>query len=63
TPGFTSRYDVTGLVHYKIFGDMERAIAREKTLKKWRRAWKLKLIERENPDWRDLNPEITGIPL
>ena len=63
TPGFTSRYDVTRLVHYEIFGDMDRAIAREKTLKKWRRAWKLKLIERENPDWRDLYPEITGFPL
>ena len=62
TPDFTSRYGVARLVHYEIFGDMERAIAREKALKKWRRAWKLRLIERENPDWRDLYSEITGFP-
>lgn len=61
-PGFTSRYGVTRLVHYEIFGDMEHAIGREKALKKWRRAWKLRLIEERNPKWRDLYPEITGFP-
>ncbi len=61
--GFTSRHDVKNLVHYEIFDDMETAIGREKVIKKWRRAWKLELIETENPAWRDLFPEITGFPL
>ena len=58
--GFTDRYDVGLLVHYELFGDMERAIAREKRLKKWNRQWKLRLIEERNPDWRDLWEEILG---
>ena len=52
--GFTKKYDVTRLVHVEEFGDVNEAIAREKALKKWRRAWKLELIERDNPQWRDL---------
>ena len=54
TPGFTSRYKVYRLVHFEVFGDMERAIAREKQLKNWRRQWKINLINAENPEWRDL---------
>ncbi len=48
--GFTKRYAVIRLVHVEFFGDMERAIAREKQLKAWRRAWKVALIEEGNPD-------------
>jgi len=54
TPGFTSRYSVYRLVHFEMFGDMERAIAREKQLKNWRREWKINLINGVNPEWRDL---------
>jgi putative endonuclease len=57
--GFTSRYDVRRLVWFEIYDDPSSAIAREKQLKKWQRAWKIELIEKENPDWRDLYEEIT----
>jgi putative endonuclease len=53
TPGFTARYGVHRLVHFERFGDVERAIAREKQLKNWRREWKINLINAENPEWRD----------
>ena len=56
--GFTKRYGVHRLVFYELHGDMMSAIAREKQLKKWNRAWKLELIETENPEWRDLTDEI-----
>ncbi len=59
--GFTSRYNVHRLVRYELFGDMERAIAREKQLKRWHRQWKINLIESENPDWHDLAVGI-GLP-
>ncbi len=52
---FTSRYGVRHLVHAESFADVHEAIAREKAIKKWRRDWKLQLIERDNPDWRDLS--------
>lgn len=52
--GFTSRYGVTRLVHFELFGDMISAIASEKQLKKWRRDWKANLIEASNPGWDDL---------
>ena len=52
--GFTAQYGVYHLVRYELFGDMERAILREKQLKNWRRQWKINLIESENPDWHDL---------
>ena len=60
--GFTDRYQVSLLVHFELFGDMEHAISREKRLKKWNRQWKLRLIEERNPDWRDLWEEILGSP-
>ncbi len=56
--GFTERYDVTELVYYELHDSMEEAIRREKKLKKWNRAWKVKLIEKANPYWRDLWNEI-----
>jgi putative endonuclease len=52
--GFTKRYGVKLLVWFEIHESMEAAIVREKQLKNWRRAWKLLLIEAENPTWRDL---------
>ena len=51
---FTKRYGVGLLVYYESYQDVRDAIAREKALKKWRRAWKLQLIETNNPQWRDL---------
>jgi len=54
--GFTIRYDVTNLVWYEVYDDPASAIAREKELKKWRRDWKIRLIEEDNPDWSDLYP-------
>ena len=56
--GFTQRYGVHTLVWYEVHGSMESAIAREKALKEWRRAWKIELIEGINPYWRDLYPDI-----
>ncbi len=56
--GFTSRYKVHMLVHYEVFNDMYEAIRREQRLKKWKRVWKIRLIEESNPQWRDLYSEI-----
>jgi len=56
--GFTKRYDVHHLVWYEIHESMESAITREKQLKKWKRKWKLDLIEKGNPYWRDLYEKI-----
>ncbi len=53
-PGFTSRYGVDRLVWYEIYDDPVTAITREKELKKWRRDWKIRLIEETNPNWVDL---------
>jgi putative endonuclease len=58
--GFTSRYDVDRLVWFETYDDPVTAITREKELKKWRREWKIRLIEESNPDWRDLYPEISS---
>ena len=57
-PGFTKRYDVRRLVWFECYDAPTEAIAREKEVKKWRRNWKVDLIEKENPDWKDLYPEI-----
>jgi putative endonuclease len=57
-PGFSSRYGVNRLVWFEWFDDPTNAITREKELKKWRRQWKIDLIEKSNPDWRDLYAEI-----
>ena len=58
--GFTKRHGVTRLVWYEPHATMESAITREKQLKKWNRAWKIRLIEESNPYWNDLWPAITG---
>ena len=52
--GFTNDYSVKRLVYYEPFDSIEDAIVREKRLKKWRRDWKIALIERDNPEWRDI---------
>lgn len=54
TNGFAERYHINRLVHYEITTDVNSAITREKRLKNWPRAWKLDLIEGQNPDWNDL---------
>ena len=56
--GFTKRYDVMRLIYFEQYDDPENAIRREKRLKKWKRAWKVQLIEKDNPDWNDLYPRI-----
>ena len=52
--GFTRRYGVHTLVWYEECGTMDSAIAREKAIKEWKRAWKIRLIEDRNPEWKDL---------
>jgi putative endonuclease len=56
--GFTNNYHVHILVYFEMFTDPLSAITREKQLKKWKRAWKIRSIEENNPDWRDLYSEI-----
>ncbi|MBL29604.1 MAG: endonuclease [Rhodospirillaceae bacterium] len=58
--GFTKRYGVHRLVYVEAHDTMEDAILREKRIKKWRRAWKIRLIEESNPEWRDLYDEIAS---
>ena len=58
---FTKRYRVHRLVWYEVHESMESAILREKAIKKWNRAWKIELIEKNNPTWRDLHDEIDPI--
>ncbi|ESR25983.1 GIY-YIG nuclease family protein [Lutibaculum baratangense] len=57
-PGFTRRYGVKRLVHAEQFSDVYEALYRERQLKAWRRAWKMRLIEEANPQWRDLAEEL-----
>ena len=59
--GFTQRYDIKTLVWYEQHRTMTSAIAREKSIKKWPRGWKLELVETTNPSWRDLWDEITSV--
>jgi len=58
--GFTNKYHVHALVWFEQHESMDAAIAREKAIKKWRRDWKLNLIESTNPQWRDLYAEVIG---
>ena len=53
-PGFTSRYNVDKLVYYETTDNIESAIQREKQLKSWKRQWKVELIDKFNPEWKDL---------
>ncbi|MGQ0483993.1 MAG: GIY-YIG nuclease family protein [Hyphomicrobiales bacterium] len=59
-PGFTKRYGIKMLIWYEYRGSMEDAIRRERQLKEWRRGWKIELIEKLNPVWRDLFEETCG---
>ena len=59
-PGFTKKYDIARLVYYEVFDNIEAAIGREKQLKKWNCAWKIRLIEEKNPSWDDLYPAIAA---
>lgn len=56
--GFTDQYEVRRLVYFEEHADIRGAITREKQLKKWRRAWKLRLIEEQNPNWDDLYEQL-----
>ena len=57
--GYTKKYKVHYLVWYEIHQSVESAITREKQIKKWKRNWKLQLIEKENPEWMDLYQRIS----
>lgn len=61
--GFTSEHKIHMLVRFEMFGDMEGAIAREKQLKRWRRPWKINLIQSDNPQWLDLAAGLGLTPL
>jgi len=56
--GFTEKYCVHRLVYYEQYSDIESALEREKHLKVWKRKWKIELIEKENPKWRDLYEDL-----
>lgn len=58
--GFSDRYNVKNLVYFEVHDSAESAIIREKQIKKWRRKWKLRLIEAQNPEWEDLYSTIGG---
>ena len=60
-PGFTRKHGVDRLVYFEAFESILEARAREHSLKRWRRAWKIALIEGLNPDWRDLSDQIDPI--
>lgn len=56
--GFTKKYNVKNLVYYEVHGEIIEAIKREEAIKIWKRNWKIELIEKMNPEWRDLYFEI-----
>jgi putative endonuclease len=60
-PGFTKKYGVTRLVYFEEFESILEARAREHVLKRWRREWKFALIEKANPDWRDLTDSLVDL--
>ncbi len=60
TESFTKKYWVKKLVYYEVHQDIGHAILREKQLKKWNRQWKIELIEKQNPEWKDLWDQITA---
>lgn len=63
--GFTKRYHVHRLVYYEMFNEPMAGIQREKQLKKWNREWKIRMIEKHNPEWKDLyeDGEILALPI
>ena len=56
--GFAEKYGLGTLVWFEVYENADSAISREKQIKKWNRVWKIELVERTNPDWRDLHDEI-----
>ena len=58
--GFTDKYNVKKLVYYEVYENAESAITRERQIKKWRRKWKLRLIEEQNPNWEELYNSISS---
>jgi putative endonuclease len=56
--GFTKKYRIHTLVYYEVGGNYEGTLQREKQIKEWQRKWKIELIERHNPEWKDLYPDI-----
>jgi putative endonuclease len=56
--GFTKKYNIDKLIYYEVYGEVGMALYREKQLKKWKREWKLELIEKENPSWNDLSGSL-----
>ena len=56
--GFTKKYQIHQLVYYEQTNDVREAITREKQMKKWKRSWKIELIEEHNPEWKDLYDDI-----
>ena len=59
--GFTQKYFVDQLVYFEAFDYIDQALAREKTMKRWKRSWKIELIETTNPDWKDLYLELNAL--
>jgi putative endonuclease len=57
-PGFTRTYGVDKLVYFEVYQSILQARARERSLKRWQRTWKIELIEKDNPTWRDLAGEL-----
>lgn len=62
TDGFSKKYGTKMLVYYEAYDDIAEAILREKQIKKWNRAWKIRIIEGMNPEWQDLYVELHGSP-
>lgn len=60
--GFTKKYNLTSLVYFETFNNMQSAIQREKQLKNWHREWKINLIESTNPGWKDLSEDFNSDP-
>jgi putative endonuclease len=58
--GFTQKYNVHNLVYYEVYQNILDAIAREKRIKKWKRQWKIELIEQSNPNWEDLFDSLSA---
>jgi len=60
-PGFTAKYGVDRLVWFELHQWIEEALLRESRIKRWRRDWKIRLIEESNPDWHDLFPTLSPL--
>ena len=58
--GYSARYNLDKLMYFELIDEPLTAIAREKEIKSWRRAWRVALIEKDNPEWRDLYPDLLG---